>query len=673
MKKSVLKALLTLAMLTAAASAEVVGFNISGGWGNPSLEGLTFDGCSDWTDGVANNGNDLVLNGTDGMVTVSWSSNNLWWAGWEDEVVDKAYRIYLDDGGNGVNVQINGIADWLDSLGLPGCTVRIYQNSDGGYGEFQDIQIIADNGVIEVAKANDVWNHEGGGERGHCDVESLLYSNSIELDFNARADGEPRSTMGALKITTVSPYFAYQPLPGQMKEVPIANQTLTWSQAEAANEQGVTYNVYFGDPNSASPDYYGNNLVKTTSDDPADFFVDLDTLENSTEYAWRVDAIVPNDGEYTGFVWTFTTQPEIARIEAGPDSQVVEAGEDVELTVEAINTTTYQWYKDGVALADDTTDTMYTGENTDTLTILDVQLDDEGAYYCVADNSLLDPFQSDEALLLTKRMMGWWKFDNDLTDSVKEVVAGAPAFDGVADDPNLVEGGIDGGAIEFFGDIESVVSVPGTEDYYNFYPYGYTVSVWVKNTMVNGWGCYVSKSVRAVEPWEGIFMCQSSGNAVHGLRKASNDDDIFSGVNVDDGQWHLVTGTFDAVNKEIKVYVDGLLRNEVISTSVPPKNSSVLMFGAEDYMAEVDLDPEVFSNPYTGMIDDVRIWNYAIDSVEAANLYVNFVPDAKICIDYPTMDITGPEGERDCIVNIYDFTAVAEQWLNCNIVPDCLQ
>lgn len=72
----------------------------------------------------------------------------------------------------------------------------------------------------------------------------------------------------------------------------------------------------------------------------------------------------------------------------------------------ALNTETYQWYKDGIAL---TATTLYSGEKTSTLTIYDIQLDDEGLYHCVADNSLNVPAASATAQLMTQRLAGWWK------------------------------------------------------------------------------------------------------------------------------------------------------------------------------------------------------------------------------------------------------------------------
>ncbi len=674
-KRLLLFMLLLIGVLSAGVKAEVVGFNVSGNWDKPKLEGLTAEGCSQWTDALSNNGTGLELIGTDGLVTVDWSSNNLWDAGPETEVENKLYRMYLDDGGNGVHVTIHGIGDWMDSIGAAGCILRIYQNSDGNYGEFQEIQILNKYGLLETAvmDPNIIFNpiapnpptpgDEYNGERGFVDVQTMIFENTIDIDFHDRADGEPRSTMAAFKLSTVSEFYATQPSPKQLSEAPVT-KVLTWQQAADANGQEVSYNVYFGDPNELSPDYYANHLVKTTTSNPEDFFYAPAVMDNSTEYAWRVDTVVPGDGVYTGFEWKFVTQPPLARVETDPVGMTVEAGtEEVQLTVDSINSTVYQWYKNGELLDDDATGTLYTGEDTMTLTIYDVQTDDEGLYYCVVDNSMETPDQSEAALLITERMVGWWKMDGDLTDSINDVVADVPFFNGSVIDPNFAEG-IDGSAFECFGEEESVITISGSAQWYNFYPNGYTVSAWVKNTQAGVWASYVNKQQRADTPWKGYSLGQESSNAIHTLREADPGDGLSSGYDVTDDQWHLVTGTFDAVNGELIIYIDGVARNTRATVQEPDTNDFDVMFGAEL--------PDATVSPYDGLLDDVRIWSYPLDPVSVAKLYVEFNPDSKVCVENPLMDISGPNGERDCVVDLFDVLEVAAQWLECNIVPDCL-
>jgi hypothetical protein len=397
-------------------------------------------------------------------------------------------------------------------------------------------------------------------------------------------------------------------------------------------------------------------------DPPAD-------LENEKWYYWRVDELEPNTVGYIvhpGQVWSFKTIGLAAIITANPVSMTVSAGmPQVQLSVMAENAESYQWYKDGVPLADDVTDTLYVGQDAATLTIFDVQLEDEGSYYCVADNSLQTPAASTAARLMTERLVGWWKLDGDLTDSVDEAVPGAATHDGVCPDPNFVAEGKDGGAQQFYGDINSIVTIADSGDFFNFYPLGYTVSAWVKMPVKSGsWGAYVAK--QGDDPQRGFILTHNgSGQPVHTLRQSFND--LSSNRDADDDNWHLVTGTYDSVSKQGKVYVDGVLANQATHSGIPQASPAALIFGAERPNGE---------SPFVGILDDVRIWSYPLDALTIASLYVDFNPGEDVCIAYPEFDIAGPDGVgdayRDCRVNLYDLMPIIQKWLDCNLVPTCL-
>jgi hypothetical protein len=453
-------------------------------------------------------------------------------------------------------------------------------------------------------------------------------------------------------------------------EVPV-NQILNWKQREEVSGLGITYQVYFGtEPNTLNPNYYGKTPVKTTLSDPADFYYDpAGDMLNSTKYYWRVDAVEPNlPGQpiiHTGAQWWFTTQPELARIETSPISQTVPAGTaEVQLSVSGINIDHYQWYKDGVALAN--APAMYSGQNSATLTIYDVQLADEGFYYCEGDNSLNQPSSSASAQVMIERLVGWWKLDGNLSDSVAEAVPGASGLDGTSVDPNFVAVGKDGGALEFFGGADDIVTITDSADTFNFYPLGYTVSVWVNNSKSSGWYAYVAKQQRSETPWKGFVVTQSSGRPVNTLRQTDSTD-LYGPTDmlVSDETWHLVTATYDAATRQRKIYIDGELANQRTDTGTVEGCPSNLIFGAEIQDASV--------SPYSGLLDDIRIWNYALDRLTIAKMYIDFNPTSKICLENPMYDISGPDGIADCIVNLFDILPFMQTWLDCNIVPDCIE
>jgi len=449
--------------------------------------------------------------------------------------------------------------------------------------------------------------------------------------------------------------------PGIGEELVAINTNLEWS---VSNEWAV--DVYLGGPYDEPNTLPVLSLVDAGNvsglyDPPAD-------LENEMWYYWRVDELEPNSVGYIvhpGQVWYFKTIGLAAVIEKSPTSKVVPAGTQAQFAVVAANAETYQWYKDGVALPDDPTDTLYSGEDTATLTVYDVQLDDEGNYHCEADNTLLTPAASASARLMTQRLVGWWKLDGNLADSVAEAVPGAVVHDGVCPDPNFVAVGIDGSAKQFYGNLNSIVTITDSGEFFNFYPLGYTASAWVNMAAKSGsWGAYVAK--QGQDPDRGFILTHDGeGQPVHTLRQSFNDQ--YSDVDADDNGWHLVTATYDSVNKQGKLYVDGKLAVQTTNSGIPTESPAPLIFGAEREDASV---------AYVGLLDDVRIWSYPLDAVTIAQLYVDFNPGSEVCVENPKYDVAGPDGEgdefRDCIVNLYDVAAFAGDWLSCNVVPTCL-
>ncbi len=671
MKKKVLNVLLALVVLCSCPGfSDPIGFNISDGSAIPSMEGKTADGCSAWTDGTAASGTGLVMNETGGLVTVSWSASNLWYHGPYGASEEQLYRHYLDDG-NPVVVSFDGLENWLTASGYAGAyTIRIYQNTDWGDNTFPVIDITDGVDILETVQAPTANYDRSNGARAFVD-SGLLTADSVVLALRERNLGaRQRSTFSAAKITLIDKFFPVNPVPAVGDDVP-TSQILSWEKLPLANGSGVSYNVYFGtDPNELSPAYYGLAPVKTTTDNPADFFY-APVLENSETYYWRVDAIDPNDGTpvvHVGPEWWFTTQPAMAVIQQDPVGRTVPLGAaQVQLSVSGINIETYQWYKDGAPLADDPTDTLYTGEDSATLTIYDVQIADEGIYYCVVDNSLQQPDTSAAAQLMTKRLIGWWKLDGDLIDSVSTLYPDAVVHDGVAADPNFVIGK-DGSALQFTGSLDDVVDFPNSSDFFNSFVRGFTVSAWVNMPFKNGpWETFVSmEGIHEDTSRSGYLLsCTGTGSPVFTLRQSFND--MQTSPDLDNSGWHLMTATYDAEAKQGRLFIDGVLRSQATNQGVLTFSPADLVFGRQNAEA---------TTVYDGLLDDVRIYSYPINAYEVAELYTSFTPGFEICVEYPGLDVAGPNGVgnefRDCKVDLYDFAVFAQEWLECNVVPTCL-
>ena len=401
------------------------------------------------------------------------------------------------------------------------------------------------------------------------------------------------------------------------------------------------------------------------------------TLAQGTAYDWYVEegvknantgvACLPGDpNNIVGPIWSFVTVAAKPTL-TGPGNAVADESGNATMTVGYSATAeTFQWF-------DGATDTplpeggLFTGTTTPTLTITGATLADEGDYYCVAYYGLT---ASDQAVgtLWTRRLAGYWKFDGDMTDSVTDEVPGAPTHDGsIADsgnvngtapgDPNYVGdgNGIAGDAMSFHNDNDYVTIADS--DFFNFYQKGYTFSLWYQNVSTPAWRLLLSKLDVGSAGWlfgtdanpYYAFIIESPWTGVYGA----------SDVTVTDGEWHMMTVAYDPTDTTIRLYTDGKQESSAaLDMSTAPLASAPVSIGGRDTELSAD-----------GVIDEVRIYTYALTPTEVAEMYTGFRPDEYICISsegslVPTYDLN-----NDCRVNLEDFALVASQWLECQRVP----
>jgi hypothetical protein len=114
-------------------------------------------------------------------------------------------------------------------------------------------------------------------------------------------------------------------------------------------------------------------------------------------------------------------------------------------------------------------------------------------------------------------------------------------------------------------------------------------------------------------------------------------------------------GVHDPVSGVVRIYMDGVFRSE---SGANPANFNVpnlapLIFGAESTNGLIGSS--------TATVDDIKIWNYALDSTQIAQQYVDIM-GGYVCVGgNPTGDLSG-----DCQVNLADLTILAQNWLENN-------
>jgi len=122
-------------------------------------------------------------------------------------------------------------------------------------------------------------------------------------------------------------------------------------------------------------------------------------------------------------------------------------------------------------------------------------------------------------------------------------------------------------------------------------------------------------SKRGATPNSGYMIYTSVDKKLYVGISISNTFRNVAGSIVTDGLWHFGVGTYDGYM--IKMYVDGVLRGSGAFTGSIDTNLNILSIGNEQLYANLF---------YNGNIDDVRIYNRALNASEIKEQYINPYP-----------------------------------------------
>ncbi|MBI9016912.1 MAG: LamG domain-containing protein [Phycisphaerae bacterium] len=416
--------------------------------------------------------------------------------------------------------------------------------------------------------------------------------------------------------------------------------TFSWESPVAGTPSSLTL-TYGTDPNADT----GTTVV--LAGDATEYTVPANLAFN-TEFAWKVTATTGGNN-YDSAVFSFTTAPELPVIDpATPPSVLVNAGETATTSVAAINPLTgdatglnYQWFGPNGLIAE-ATDATVTVEN--------VQQGNgtEGEYYCKVTVAATGAnANSGTAYIQSKQIVGHWPLDTNATD----IIGGNSGI--IEGDPNFVTEAVMGdGAVELGGS-PAQIHVPTAGLHMN----SYTVSIW-EYSPDNGNAGYI---VASGDPdgFETFYARRKDATANYTIRTGNNG---FSTIASTREQWHLITISFDGATGLAAVYIDGVLFYGTYAPSIMPAMDEFIYIGGRKTHPEAD-----DSRYFIGKLDDLRLYNYALDKYEVAQLYVNGSGEG-MCVEYPAYDLTGPEGTPDCEVNILDFALIANAWMDNNFV-----
>lgn len=433
--------------------------------------------------------------------------------------------------------------------------------------------------------------------------------------------------------------------------------------------------------------YYSDQLL--TGDIAADPVQSLDPvpdLTTDTIYYWRVDTRLndaePNDVD-EGFIWSFSTSiPVPENVVAHHD--VVKPGETdgvITVTFDSSNQElSYQWYLDydvntsgdEVALSDGS---EYSGVNTDTLTVISPDGDDEGFYVCDVTNSG-GTTRSTPACLVLGRLVNHYAMEGDFTDSASgynaTLIAGAA-------EPNWPAGHIGSYALGLYNNQAAIVDLKQFPS--SPYPLTggeYTITAWVYADVPAGWGSILKH-------WNGSV----AGGMFHlGLDSSGTKLDLQieqaggSGVRISDsstfptGQWQFVAAVADGSS----VHLYRMAADEVTSRHfrvATAHYNGTLNYGATRWMAigckpasegsGADPGADGVAGFWKGMLDDIQVYNYGLSEEAVADIF-----GASVCLySNNPADSHYLNGRldlnSDCKIDLQDFMVLASDWLATGI------
>ncbi len=389
---------------------------------------------------------------------------------------------------------------------------------------------------------------------------------------------------------------------------------------------------------------------------------------------WRVDASINNSAAgsaetITGPIWKFTTANSSINI-LGPDSQSVFEGESAVFSVQAQSDTEivwYKWYGQSGTL-------LFEGATAATLTIDDARVNDIGSYYCIVRDLNGQEKASSPADLWVSGIMLQYSFEDGLLDAAGNCYGTLRnAVSGQVISENYCAG-VDGDGIVLDG--ESYIDpgdslVPDSE----MGIYAGTFCCWLRSTGSGTGvlaGCYNSADLSCFN-----VSLQSADQVYFHLR--SNDNSLVQlqlPVNtVSDGQWHFLAVSWQ-LNASVLVLYDGEIICQtpwLSKRAVFSPWQQVMTLGALNRAGDKE-------HCFSGELDELEFYNYALNGYELIGLYNRWAVDpVSICLDnYASCaDLAGPDGigesYADCQVDLYDFAALAVNWLECGLYPVILE
>ena len=273
---------------------------------------------------------------------------------------------------------------------------------------------------------------------------------------------------------------------------------------------------------------------------------------------------------------------------------------------------TIRIYRDGEPLTVTTTDTGSTWPSIDSTDPLRLANDNGSTYYtnkldeARIYNRALSPAEVSQLYNWAPGPVGYWKMDEGSGTTITDSSGNAnnsSAFTGNV----AFNTGKYGKGLAFDG-VNDVVRIPeSTTTDLGKIGQSYTVMTWIKNSTTYGSDTTFFQKTSSGNP--GPFQLFTNNFNTARFRFSttnwSSAIDVDSGVDINDGKWHHITGVRNIATGIASIYVDGVFKASETDTITASDISS------NDDISIGNGSTSYISNDFNGLIDDTKIYNYA--------------------------------------------------------------
>lgn len=434
-------------------------------------------------------------------------------------------------------------------------------------------------------------------------------------------------------------------------------------------------------------------------------------LEQGTTYKWQVEEVTnygsgnPGDpNNILGSVWEFTTANAVPRIMSISDHMLVDANGNAEFTIQTTaSANNYRWYKvvgevdsDENGETDDemlTDSGIYSDTTTKTLKITGAAANgsEDSLIYAKAFNGL--PGEPGTEVSLPSAARWFWAPNLMSYYTFETVIPGG--YEG-----SDVTTGDGPGAVRAYQMImasnDTGLDVPSQDT--NVPPTpgiaGNGYSLYLDNPRANPAdpNQVDAQYAQVVEPWAGgykditistwvysnggsnwnrildfgndnanyAFLCINPGSVNRAVRFAVNVAGTEQTVTtpegaIPDNEWTHITATLK--DNTARIYING----ELVVTNTSLTNNPV-SFGptVNNWIGRSQWGQG--DGYFNGLIDELRIYNYALPTVEVGKLYLSDTLQEYVC-NFEVYDLQNYDTNNNCLLDLGDFASMAARWL----------